>query len=196
MARQRQAARFEHMLSVAVRIIGEEGVHALTHRRLADRAQVPLGSTTYWFASRNEILTQALTRFAAEESAALARLFQTLQVQTLDQLLDAITDHVANQDGEERWRVVAQYAVFEEASRNPALRQALHAWTDLWVKHLAEQLTAVGVAQAETRARVLVPLLDGLLLNQLADPTDGFADNVVRPALHAVCDAWAPSGRD
>jgi TetR/AcrR family transcriptional regulator, regulator of biofilm formation and stress response len=195
-ARGRTGNRFEHMLSVAIRIIGEEGVHALSHRRLAERAGVPLGSTTYWFESRNEILTQALTRFAAEESATLAERFATLHVSDLTQLIDVIVDHVASQDEEERWRAVAQYAVFEEASRNPALRHALHEWTEQWVKHLAEQLTLAGVDRAESRARVLVPLLDGLLFNQLADPADDFGDQVLRPALHALCDGWTSPRRD
>jgi TetR/AcrR family transcriptional regulator, regulator of biofilm formation and stress response len=194
-ARTRTGERFQHMVAVAIRIIGEEGVDALTHRRLAERAQVPLGSTTYWFESRDEILTQALTHFASEEGGALDERFASLEVSTLAQLIDVLVEHVASQDGEDRWRTVAQYAVFSEAGRNPVLRHALHAWTEQWVKHLTEQLSHAGVEDAEARARVLVPLLDGLLINQLADPVDHFGDEVLRPALQLVCAGWTPTRR-
>jgi TetR/AcrR family transcriptional regulator, regulator of biofilm formation and stress response len=183
------------MITVAIRIIGEEGIDALTHRRLAEQAEVPLGSTTYWFESRDEILTQALTHFAADESAALEQQFAALEVATVGQLIDVLVDHLAIQDSADRWRVVAQYALFQEASRNPVLRDAVRAWTDQWVKHLAEQLIHAGVDDAERRARVLVPLLDGLLVNQLADPTDRFGHDVVRPALQAVTAGWVGARR-
>ena len=195
MARARGPARFEHLAEIAIRIIGEEGVQALTHRRLAERADVPLGSTTYWFESRTAILTLALGRFATAETAALSERFAALRSTGLRTLLDAICEHVAGQDAGERWRLAAQYAVFEEASRNPDLRSVLHEWTAVWLRHLTEQLEAAGVEEAPVRARVLLSLLDGLLLNQLADPVDGFDRTVLRPALDAVCGPWAPAGR-
>lgn len=193
MARSGTNERFQRMISVACRIIGEEGVGALTHRRLAERAAVPLGSTTYWFSSRDEILTQALTYFAAEESAALQQRFASVKVSTVDQLIDVLVDYVTSQDDVDRCRSVAQYALFQEASRNPALRHALHEWTEQWVKHLSEQLNHAGIADGERRARVLVPLLDGLLLNQLADPAERFSEDVLRPALRVMCAGWAQS---
>lgn len=183
------------MVTVAIRIIGEEGIDSLTHRRLAEQAGVPLGSTTYWFESRDEILTQALAHFAADEGAALEEQFTALVVATVDQLVDVLVEHVASQDSAERWRAVAQYALFQEASRNPVLRDAVRAWTDQWVKHLTEQLVHANVSDAEHRARVIIALLDGLLVNQLADPVDRFGDDVVRPALQTLTAGWSPARR-
>ncbi|TDC98040.1 TetR family transcriptional regulator [Nonomuraea deserti] len=196
MARRSKGERFQHMISVAIKIIGEEGVDALSHRRLAERANVPLGSTTYWFKSRDDILTQALARFAADESVALEHGFASLRVSTVDDLIDVLAGYIARIEVEDRGRLVAHYALFQEASRNPTLRKALHDWTEQWVTLLAEQLAHAGVKDSQRHARVLMPLLDGLLINHLADPVDDFGEEVLRPALRLVCSGWSASRSD
>jgi TetR/AcrR family transcriptional regulator, regulator of biofilm formation and stress response len=48
-----------------LRIVADTGADAVTHRRVAEVAQLPLASTTYYFASKEELLTAAL-ELAAE----------------------------------------------------------------------------------------------------------------------------------
>jgi len=62
--RPRGAARREALLDAVLRIVAEEGVDAVTHRRVADVAGLPLASTTYWFDSKEHLLTAALERAA------------------------------------------------------------------------------------------------------------------------------------
>jgi DNA-binding transcriptional regulator YbjK len=50
-ARPRGAARREALLEAVLRIVAEVGADAVTHRRVAEEAQLPLASTTYWFES-------------------------------------------------------------------------------------------------------------------------------------------------
>lgn len=55
--------RRERILDAALEVIAEQGVHRTTHRRIAARAQVPLGSLTYYFDGLPEILRSAFVRF-------------------------------------------------------------------------------------------------------------------------------------
>lgn len=63
--RPRGAARRDALVDAAVALVLEEGPAALTHRALAARAGLPLASTTYHFASLDEILGEVGERLSA-----------------------------------------------------------------------------------------------------------------------------------
>src|SRR6516225_3412599 len=65
--RPRGAARREALLDAVLRVVAEAGVEAVTHRRVAEMARLPLASTTYWFESREHLLTAALERAAERD---------------------------------------------------------------------------------------------------------------------------------
>ena len=72
--------RRQLILDTALRMIATGGVDSITHRRVADAAGVPLGSTTYYFESREHLLREAFDHYltfaralqkkVAEEKAA------------------------------------------------------------------------------------------------------------------------------
>src|ERR1700722_4302796 len=68
-ARPRDSPRREALLEATLRIVADTGADAVTHRRVAEVAQLPLASTTYYFASKEELLTAAL-ELAAERDLA------------------------------------------------------------------------------------------------------------------------------
>src|SRR5512138_372519 len=51
------------ILDATLRLIATDGVDAVTHRRVAGAADVPLGSTTYYFESREQLLREAFRRY-------------------------------------------------------------------------------------------------------------------------------------
>ena len=65
--RPRGAARREALLDAVLQVVAEEGVDAVTHRRVADVAGLPLASTTYWFESKEHLLMAALERAAERD---------------------------------------------------------------------------------------------------------------------------------
>jgi DNA-binding transcriptional regulator YbjK len=56
--------RRERIIDAALELIAEEGVAGTSHRKVAARADVPLGSMTYHFESMDELLRDAFTLFA------------------------------------------------------------------------------------------------------------------------------------
>ncbi|MGO4250269.1 TetR/AcrR family transcriptional regulator [Paenarthrobacter sp. RAF54_2] len=51
--------RRSRILRAALEIIGTEGVHAASYRRVASQAGVPLGSTTYYFSDLEALIVSA-----------------------------------------------------------------------------------------------------------------------------------------
>ncbi|THA27014.1 TetR family transcriptional regulator [Streptomyces sp. RKND-216] len=60
--RRHDPDRRTRMVDAAIRVVDAHGIAGLSHRRVAAEADVPLGSTTYHFASREDLLIAALRR--------------------------------------------------------------------------------------------------------------------------------------
>src|SRR5919206_4254624 len=67
----RSRRRREALLRATIELLGETGVKSVTHRAVAERAGVPLASTTYYFRSVHELIEEALKLHVAERVAEL-----------------------------------------------------------------------------------------------------------------------------
>jgi DNA-binding transcriptional regulator YbjK len=63
------AATRERALEAAVGLLGAEGVRALTHARVDERAGLPPGSTSNWFRTRRALLGGVVDWLAERERA-------------------------------------------------------------------------------------------------------------------------------
>jgi DNA-binding transcriptional regulator YbjK len=119
------------IIEATVRLIGSHGVDGVTHRAVAHEAGVSLSSTTYHFASKDEIVSEALRRVAAIEIERIARDAERLadgeaDVPSIARALAAwLTEQV---EGEGLLRVRAGYHLQLEAGRRPELRAIHVAW--------------------------------------------------------------------
>jgi len=180
-------ARRTLLLQTTLRLIGEQGIAAVNHRSVAKAADVPLGSTTYWFGSRHEMLTEALREFVRVENDTLEFRLSGIAEEGMptDQLVDAFTAHLASQLGEDRWRTVAQYTLMQEAIRDPELEAICREWSEAWTQALTPLFGRLGATDPELESGAFLALLDGLLINQLATPDPDAEDRFLRPALKA-----------
>jgi DNA-binding transcriptional regulator YbjK len=183
--------RRQLLLQTTLRLIAERGVDAVTHRSVAEAAGVPLGSTTYWFPGRQEMLRQALEHFAREETETLRERLAPVLDRRLSRrrVVDELTAILVPQLEEEgRWRTAAQYALLQEASRRPELQPVCREWSRAWEEALGEVFASLGAPRPELEARMFLAMLDGMLLGQLAVPDADPEDTVIRPALRAWFD--------
>jgi TetR/AcrR family transcriptional regulator, regulator of biofilm formation and stress response len=151
------AARRQTIIDAATRVIAETGLGGLTHRRVAQVAGVPVGSTTYYFKDLDELREAALADAArgsiegldqwAEELTATADLPGTLARLTAEYL----TDH-------DRYRACNE--LYTAASHRPELRPHARLWLDGLIA-LLEPHTGRNAAQA---AAIFI---DGALLHAL-----------------------------
>ena len=190
--RPRGAARREALLDAVLRIVAEEGVDAVTHRRVADVAGLPLASTTYWFDSKEHLLTAALERAADRDIERLRAFVGEAPERAPDPLglaVDAVIDPSEDAGQTSRGWLLATYALLLEAARRPALREVTKRWTDAYLEALPPLLAAAGSRHPRADAQILLAAADGLLVDQLAsgDSSD------LGPRLHRLADALVKS---
>lgn len=164
--------RREQILEAALRVIGRSGRESVTHRAVAEEAGVPLGSTTYYFDSRDDLLGQALEYVAAHEVERYGRLGEELRsVKSGRELADRlISDLVAA--AEDRVAYIAEYELWLEAGRRPDLREAAQSWCNAEQRSVAGAMETLGSSDPRADASLVVAALDGLGERVLAREDD------------------------
>ncbi|MFZ0043030.1 MAG: TetR family transcriptional regulator [Solirubrobacteraceae bacterium] len=188
-ARPRGAARRDALLEAVLRIVADVGAEAVTHRRVAEEAGLPLASTTYWFESKEQLLTAAIELAAARDSARLLDYAAACADEGRDPL-DAAIGALLDAPGEDsRSSLMATYALLLEAARRPALRDVARRWTEAYLLALGQLLERAGSGQPRQDAELLLAAADGLLIEQLS--TGATTD--LRPRLRRLAAALVVS---
>jgi DNA-binding transcriptional regulator YbjK len=161
MARRRyDPDRRQRIIDAAIRVVGERGIDGLSHRAVAAAADVPLGSTTYHFATLDDLLVAALRQVCVEPQAALEDWRRHLEGSGLP-LADRLAGLLEEAMAGDRSRIRIEYELYLAALRRDALRPVAAEWLD----------GAVGILNGYTddasTARALIALIDGLLLQLL-----------------------------
>lgn len=152
--------RRERILAATLDLIADEGVAGVSHRKIAARAQVPLGSMTYHFTGIDELLREAFTRFADHIVAVFEQ--HLGRADSPEQAREAVTDLVhALSEGPRRDLVLSQ-ELYTLAARNPAYRELTRAWMHRSRRLLEQHFDA-------DTARQLDALIEGLTLHRALD---------------------------
>jgi DNA-binding transcriptional regulator YbjK len=147
-------------------VVAAHGLRGLTHRRVAEAAGVPLGSTTYHFATLDDLLVAGL-ELAAERNLAMMRQAAE-RLESGGDLAAWLADLVLEMVTTWRESNIAERELYLEAIRVPALRPVARRWDDAFVEILEPHL---GGREA---ARLAAWTLDGLAVTLLMadDPPD------------------------
>ncbi|WP_019634077.1 TetR/AcrR family transcriptional regulator [Actinomadura atramentaria] len=169
----------DRILQATLRLIGEEGVGAVTNRAVARAAGVSLGSLTYHFPSQSDLLREALQTFVDTEIDRIRARVDQLRdsgadpAQAADEVEKAVVDFAY---GPEQ---VANLELHLHAARDPAVRETSARSVAAYDRLAAAVLTALGVPDPDRHAPVVVALLYGLAVRRLAtgdDTATGTAD--------------------
>jgi DNA-binding transcriptional regulator YbjK len=172
-ARPRGAARREALLEAVLRIVAETGADAVTHRRVAEIAGLPLASTTYWFDSKEHLLTAALELAAERDTVRLLARAAQLSGDGggptwVDAAVAVIAEPLDSGHQASRGSLMATYALLLEAARRPALQDVARRWTEVYLLTLGQLLERAGSGHPRQDAELLLGAADGLLIEQLA----------------------------
>lgn len=168
-SQDRSRRRRDALLRATIELLGETGVKSVTHRAVAQRAGLPLASTTYYFDSVQQLIEEALTLHVAERVAELQSLAATVgsggssAQDVAERLAAALVARPAPV-------LVAQYQLFLEAARNPALRPAVTEALEAFERLAGAFLSLLGARDPEQVAGAFVALLDGFALHRVARP--------------------------
>jgi DNA-binding transcriptional regulator YbjK len=194
---QKGERRREEILRATLRVIGAHGADAVTHRAVAAEAGVPVSATTYYFASKDELLEQTLLMAAREETERIERLVLDLAPQELSasDWAAAVAAMIARDVRDEPDRHVALFELGLEATRTELLRGELQRWQEAHIRLAELGCRAVGSDEPELDARVVVAALTGLMLEQLASGREDFEEEILRPALERLFSRLAAGER-
>jgi DNA-binding transcriptional regulator YbjK len=182
------AATRERALDAAVELLGAEGVRALSHARVDERAGLPPGSTSNWFRTRRALLAGVVDWIAEHERADFAPAAMPA-ITGLDGLIEGLCAMAELQTGRFAARTRARYALFLELAGDPELGEPLHRQRRQFERWTERIVIAVGIADPVPATQALMALADGLLLHRLTvDP-----DLDMRPAIERAVRALAES---
>jgi DNA-binding transcriptional regulator YbjK len=182
------AARREHILRATLELIGEHGSDAVTHRAVAERAGLPLSATTYWFASKDELLQETLLLVVREEVQRIERLVLELAPRELDvrEWARAVSAVLAEDLAADPIRHVAFTELVLEGTRRPWLAEEVARWHAAQLRLAELGLRATGAPEPSADAPLLVAAITGFILGQLVTPVDDFEQRIFRPGLERL----------
>ncbi|OAV60254.1 TetR/AcrR family transcriptional regulator [Enteractinococcus helveticum] len=168
----------DRVLDAALRILGEQGLRALTHARIDQAAGLPRGSSSNYFRTRRALLEGVTQYLAQQEQADFASAAPVVQ---RDQAIEAFIGMLEAQAGQYRFRTIARYILFVGAGHDEELlaplmqnRSGFEQWTNAI-------LAALGAKQPVEATTFFMATMDGLLLHRLTiDPDLEFAPHVIR----------------
>jgi DNA-binding transcriptional regulator YbjK len=148
--------------------IAREGMRGLTHRAVDRAADLPEGSTSYYFRTREALLFAALARMAELDTADIGELPDMRQGPGLDQLTALLARIMRAWLTTGRDRTLARYELSMEATRRPELRAKMTEYGTSFRLLSETTLTAAGVEEPRRRAQALVSFIDGVMFHQIA----------------------------
>jgi DNA-binding transcriptional regulator YbjK len=170
--------RRDALLDAAIRVLGEGGVRAVTHRAVDAEAGVGAGSTANHFSTRESLFAGIVERFSQRERENFEEIASTICPTSLAELGRALAASV--QDGASRNRALtlSRYALLIESANNPGLRTQMAAAGSRVSTWVANWLRMAGSTNPEHDTHMVGNYITGLVLHQLAipdpqfDPTD------------------------
>lgn len=173
----------QRLLAAALELIKTDGLQAISHRTVEERAGVARGSTRYHFGSREALLTAVVGYVAELDHATIAAVAEgvggdgglseadpTLQNVALQQMARAMLADPAQS--------LARFELYLYAARRPELQDAMVHWRQVFIDFGAVFLGEMGAPQPEAGTRMIAAAIDGLLLHSLSSP-------------HADYETWA-----
>ena len=151
----------------AITTIAREGMRGFTHRAVDRTAQLPEGSTSYYFRTREALMFAALARMAELDTLDIGEipdLGDGADMELLTGLLLAVMQAWLT-DG--RDRLLARFELSLESTRRPALRARMMSYGASFRLMTEQAIAAAGASEPKRRARTMVSHIDGLLLHQL-----------------------------
>jgi DNA-binding transcriptional regulator YbjK len=175
--------RREAILDATLRILRLDGPRALSHRTVAKAAGVPLAATTYYFASKEELMEEALRRIAGEEVARLDAARVALPEGSTPAEMAGLLAAALRAEYE---RELPKFEIYLEAARRPALRDHCAHWIGAFRALAEAAMRDAGAPDPERGARLLVAAIDGLIVQRLATAEGPYRDEDLRADLERM----------
>ena len=156
---------------------------AVTHRAVSARAELPPAAAGYYFATSQELIEEALRFHVEQRTGALGGVLREAADGARTPL--EVGHRVAQALVSGRTGVtVAQYEVYLEAARNPAMHGVVVEAMAAFERTAVPLLTELGVRRPEQAVKAFVAVTDGFALHRMANPLP--AEEEIELLFHAI----------
>ncbi len=155
-----RGANRERILRSALDIISRKGVDKVTHRAVAAVASVSPGTTTYHFATREDLVRDAFSLYIDDYQRSLVEALTQRPIATRNdftRFLGSMTTLDPAQSGLE----AIEYEMVLFAGRDQAMQMRVSAWSRTLESWLSDPLERLGATRPLEAARILVALSRG-----------------------------------
>ncbi|MHA6526063.1 TetR/AcrR family transcriptional regulator [Tessaracoccus sp. G1721] len=171
--RRHDPERRDRIIAATLDLIADQGTAGATYRTVAAAAGIPLGSMTYHFPSRDDLLFAAFERFADETFSPLDRAMSTADGEPRE----ALAQLVIQDDDDPRTKILLA-ELYVLAFRETRYADLMRQWMGRSRDAIARRIDGVN-------PRVLDAVQEGLGLQRWLLPDELTADDV-RHVFHAL----------
>ncbi|MFD3532651.1 TetR/AcrR family transcriptional regulator [Streptomyces sp. NPDC058664] len=163
------ATRRTLLADTAIDVLAEHGMRGLTHRAVDRAADLPPGTTSAYYRTRQALLTALVQRLVALDQAELREAGERVpELRDARELAAALAAFVGRRlTGDGRRRSLARYACALESVHHPELREILVPRDNAARRIVRDFLAARGLADADERTVTLLTCVDGLVFDRL-----------------------------
>jgi DNA-binding transcriptional regulator YbjK len=163
--RRRQA-----LVEAAISLLVEGGFDAVRHRAVADRAGLPLASTTYYFDSLDELITVALDHHGRAELAYGKERLAELDPEECggDAFTELVLDLLLGPAGDVE-AVVLRYERLVATGRRPFLRPLMRELSEELRTLMLAIFAKAGKNVSAQHVEELIAVVDGAVVNALVE---------------------------
>jgi AcrR family transcriptional regulator len=176
----------------AIRLLATSGVHGLTHRAVEKAADLPPGTASNYFRSREALLVAAAERVAElhhadmDEAARRHRTPEEPPSSVAGQMVELLTESLLTATTTLRERYLAIFELRLEAVRRPALAAALAGLLESSTRFTAGHHAELGLPIPRERIPVLVTLYGGALFTLVTAPPESVSREAVRGVVESI----------
>ncbi|MBX6383570.1 MAG: TetR family transcriptional regulator [Microbispora sp.] len=188
-------ARRAALLDAAIEVLAREGARGLTFRAVDSEAKVPGGTASNYFATRDDMLTQAGARVYERlepDAATIARSLRGPRGRAkVAELMHELVDRVSTY----RTGYLALLELRLEATRRPALRAVLTERIRADVEANVRYHLDSGLPGDATTVELLYMAMNWLIVERLTLP-DVFTEARLHELVEHAVERIVPAGRD
>lgn len=153
-------------------------MRALTHSRVDAEANLPKGSTSNHFRTRQALIEGVVERLERSDYAEWLLTYEWGEP-GVERFCVAIEAAVDSMTGPGRVQTLARYALFLEGTHNQSVAEAIQMGRDRLRGWAVAAIAGLGVSESAARSSALFAFIDGVVLHRLSLSAGSLSDETI-----------------
>jgi len=164
------------ILEATLRVIVRGGLSAVVLRDVAAECGLALGTISYRFRKREELIRSAFAHYLAEASTSIRTIEQSLNIRKPEDLAELMTQAVRAGFADPQKLYLAEYELLVYAASDPEIAEALAQWQRMMTAELGQVVERVGLPAPFATAQSLIEMARGFEVVAMSQPEPDFEE--------------------